>query len=410
MKKSLFAMAAVTAFAGAAQAQSSATVYGLLDTGYVGYNQRVSKDVEVDKTTSNKVVDKNTGKALSSSADSVFSLGFKGTEDLGGGTSALFTVELALTPNEQQTANSGSIKNSKTSVGLKKDGIGQFALGTQHTVVHQAVAVTDPGNTNKILGNLIYSAQNSSPTDDAYTVRTNNQLSLNSATFAGFKANAMLVANSKNENNIVTETALKKTTSNFVKHNQKGWGLGLDYTWNKLYATVNYQTLRSKDSKQASVNGILQNKEGFPASNEAASLSLANGTNVRNNQLYAAATYDFGILKAYAQHINRKVSEQQNSGYYFKRSAEQIGVRSFITPTVEAWASGGFGRHKRNDTSPVNMRALQIGSNYWLSKRTNLYAIYGQEQARTFNKSAPAAKAKPDTNIRNYAIGIRHTF
>lgn len=34
MKKSLFAIAAVTAFAGAAQAQSSVTVYGILDVGY----------------------------------------------------------------------------------------------------------------------------------------------------------------------------------------------------------------------------------------------------------------------------------------------------------------------------------------------------------------------------------------
>jgi predicted porin len=36
MKKSLFAVAAATAFTGAAQAQSSVTVYGILDAGYQG--------------------------------------------------------------------------------------------------------------------------------------------------------------------------------------------------------------------------------------------------------------------------------------------------------------------------------------------------------------------------------------
>ena len=36
MKKSLLAVAAMTAFAGAAQAQSSVTVYGILDVGLVG--------------------------------------------------------------------------------------------------------------------------------------------------------------------------------------------------------------------------------------------------------------------------------------------------------------------------------------------------------------------------------------
>ncbi len=35
MKKSLFALAAMGAFTGAAQAQSSVTVYGLLDVGYI---------------------------------------------------------------------------------------------------------------------------------------------------------------------------------------------------------------------------------------------------------------------------------------------------------------------------------------------------------------------------------------
>ena len=43
MKKSLFAVAAMSAVAGAAQAQSSVTVYGLLDVGYVGSNQNVAQ-------------------------------------------------------------------------------------------------------------------------------------------------------------------------------------------------------------------------------------------------------------------------------------------------------------------------------------------------------------------------------
>jgi predicted porin len=51
MKKSLFAVAALSAIAGAAQAQSSVTVYGILDMGYVGSNSReVSAKGEVNKT------------------------------------------------------------------------------------------------------------------------------------------------------------------------------------------------------------------------------------------------------------------------------------------------------------------------------------------------------------------------
>ena len=40
MKKSLLALAAMGAFAGAAQAQSSVTVYGILDVGLIGGSYR----------------------------------------------------------------------------------------------------------------------------------------------------------------------------------------------------------------------------------------------------------------------------------------------------------------------------------------------------------------------------------
>ncbi|MBU3546512.1 porin [Polynucleobacter sp. MWH-Jannik1A5] len=414
MKKSLFALAATTAFAGAAQAQSSVTVYGLLDMGYVGYNTRVANGTAVNKTT---------GNAFSASGESTSRLGFKGTEDLGGGTSAFFTVELGLNPNGAQNVNTGATQNRQTFVGLKKNGIGQFALGTQYTIVHNAVAATDPGQANNIAGNLVYPAitegtgSTENSTGAAYTVRTNNQLSLNSATFAGFQANAMLVMNNKNQNQTIAVSGVTSTTTGGL-NNQNGWGLGLNYTFQKFYATANYQALTSKQSTQTYVStGTTLATElpvGAPAAGYAGGASTP-GTNVQDNQWYVAATYDFGILKAYAQYINRKISAQQDNSYYLSRSAEQIGVRSYITPTVEAWASGGLGRYTGFGSNAANLTAWQIGSNYWLSKRTNLYAIYGQ--TGTSNVSTPnymtgsAANVNPiSTNVSNYAIGVRHTF
>jgi hypothetical protein len=43
--------------------------------------------------------------------------------------------------------------------------------------------------------------------------------------------------------------------------------------------------------------------------------------------MYAAATYDFGILKAYAGYINRKIESSFNSNVFLKRSAQQVGVQ-----------------------------------------------------------------------------------
>jgi general bacterial porin, GBP family len=77
MKKSLFALAALTAFAGAAQAQSSVTLYGILDTG-VAYNNNAS-----------------TAGSSTAAVDGILNTsrwGFKGTEDLGGGLKANFVL------------------------------------------------------------------------------------------------------------------------------------------------------------------------------------------------------------------------------------------------------------------------------------------------------------------------------
>jgi predicted porin len=418
MKKSLLAVAALGAFASAAQAQSSVTVYGILDVGYVGYNTRVAEG-----SSGSKAVNKTTGNAFSTSAESTSRLGFKGTEDLGGGNSAFFTVELGLTPNSAQVANTGGTQNRQTFVGLKRNGVGQFALGTQYTVVHAAVAATDPGQANNIAGNLIYPAltegtgSTENSTGAAYTVRTNNQLSLNSATFAGFQVNGMLVMQNKNQNQTVSVSGTTSTTTGGL-NNQNGWGLGANYTFKNFYATANYQALTSKQSTQtynsAGTTLATEFPVGAPAVGYAGGAS-APGTNVQDNQMYAAATYDFGILKAYAQYISRKVSAQQDNSYYLKRSAQQIGVRSYITPTIEAWASGGLGRYTGFGSNAANLTAWQIGSNYWLSKRTNLYAIYGQ--TGTSNVSTPnyvtgsIAGVNPvSTNVSNYAVGVRHTF
>jgi predicted porin len=415
MKKSLFAIAAVTAFAGAAQAQSSVTVYGLLDVGYVGGNGRAANG---------STVTKNTFNSFSSSAESTSRIGFKGTEDLGGGTSAFFTVELGLTPNSAQAVNSGATQNRQTFVGLKINGIGAASMGTQYTLVQQQVAVTDPGNTNNIAGNLVYPAftgvtggtENS--TGAAYTVRTNNQLQLNSDRFAGFRVNGMLVMENRDSTQTVTRTPVTGNPSTTVttggNNNQNGWGIGADYTWQKLYVTANYQAFNSKQNaavaSSTNAAGVTTTTDGVVVGY--AGGAAAGGTNVKDNQFYGAATYDFGILKAYAQYINRKVTDQFNSGYYLKRTAEQIGVRSYITPTIEAWASGGLGRYTGFGANTANLTGWQLGSNYWLSKRTNLYAIYGQ--ANTSNTSLPTtANPNPNPvsgNVSNYAIGVRHTF
>jgi len=452
MKKSLFAVAAVTAFAGAAQAQSSVTVYGILDVGYINSNASVTASAgtaQVNYPTNASYQNgnvKQTQSVLGQSAEQTSRLGFKGTEDLGGGTSAFFTAEFTLAPNEQTLSGNatGGLKNRQTFVGLKKNGLGDFAVGTQYTPVHIAVSKTDPGMQNNLTGSVIYTGQADSGVvggvggnQNAYTTRASNTLTLNSEVLAGFQGHAIAILNNNNSTAIDTTTAVGQVPTGSIGTggvvNTNGWGLGVDYSWNKLFATANYQAIKQLTSVSSYSSFGAVGVTAVPSAGTGASQPFANasgttatgmattgqGINIQDNQTYVGATYDFGILKAYASWISRKATDTANSGNYQKRQAEQIGVRSYITPTIEGWASAGVGTftpYGVNQNS-AHFNAWQLGSNYWLSKRTNLYAIYGQYaqgttayNVYTATTGAVLTTGQANMNVSNFALGVRHTF
>ena len=392
MKKSLLAVAALSAIAGAAQAQSSVTIYGVLDAGYV--NQK--SDGAGASARSNA-----SNSFIGSSAEQTSRLGFRGTEDLGGGMSAIFTVETGLQPTN---ATASAWNNRQSFVGLKKNGTGQFTLGTMYTPAFQALSATDVGQTNNMVGSAVYPQQepngNGNPgvagfagsdgtsgTSNGVTVRTSNTIQAQSDKFAGFSLGAMYTRNGSTVSN---------TNTTAVTNNWTGWGLKADYTWQKLYATLAYSSL-----KQEQTNTSAAPVATFPGT----AATNGSNTNTTDNSWYAGATYDFGILKGYLAYVNQKQSSNYNSNTYYSRTAQQIGVRSYITPVIEGWASIGNGRiNLSGNVAPTtNFNAWQLGSNYYLSKRTNLYAIYGQSiSSGTVSVSGGAGSG--------YALGLRHTF
>jgi len=244
MKKSLFAVAAATAFAGAAQAQSSVTVYGILDVGYIG-------------SSSNNVIaqgSKNTTNQFGQSAETTSRLGFRGTEDLGGGDRAFFTAEFQLYPQSSTLSGDNvvsentkaGLQNRQTFVGLARKGVGQFALGMHYTPIHTAVGATDPGQQNNGVGSVIYPVKlnGADLTTSSYTIRAGNSLTVQTENLAGFVLKGMYVQNAQNNS---ANGNIAATTSAGGNLNTTGWALGADYRWNKLLITANYQALSQKN-------------------------------------------------------------------------------------------------------------------------------------------------------------------
>jgi len=110
MKKSLLALAALTAFAGAASAQSSVTLYGRVDLS-------VAKNVGSDT----KNIQNGSGSRL----------GLRGAEDLGGGLSAIFNIEHRFNADTGQDTNA-RFWHGRSFVGLK-GGFGQVVFGREYT-------------------------------------------------------------------------------------------------------------------------------------------------------------------------------------------------------------------------------------------------------------------------------------
>src|SRR5471032_2776238 len=104
MKKSLITIAVLGAMSSAAFAQSNVTIYGIVDAGIV--SERGGAAGNVSKVTSG--------------AASASRLGFKGTEDLGGGLSAVFKLESGVRIDDGSLDNTNSqLFNRESWVGLK---------------------------------------------------------------------------------------------------------------------------------------------------------------------------------------------------------------------------------------------------------------------------------------------------
>ena len=128
MKKSLFALAALGAFATAAQAQSTVTLYGTLDAGiaYLTDVQATSTSTNTSTTALTNVTGSQLGYIENTFGTSSF--GMRGSEDMGGGMKANFHLESDVLTNSGQTHSSGLFRRA-ANVSLADAKLGEVFLG-----------------------------------------------------------------------------------------------------------------------------------------------------------------------------------------------------------------------------------------------------------------------------------------
>ncbi|QSI30378.1 porin [Variovorax sp. RKNM96] len=168
MKRLLMWSAIGLASSGAAHAQSSVTVFGVMDLG-----------VQYTKGEGGGSV-----KALSNGGLSTSRIGFRGTEDLGGGLRAGFWLEGSLNPDlgtgrpsnsNNQTSGAGTAGpitfDRMSFVSLSHDSLGEVRLGHDFIPTHYNSIYFDPFNANGVAraGNLTFAGAGTGPLPTAIT-------------------------------------------------------------------------------------------------------------------------------------------------------------------------------------------------------------------------------------------------
>ena len=160
MKKSLIALAVLTSVAGVAQAQSSVSVYGVVDA-YL-------------------VKDKGVTAKLESGGVSGSRLGFKGTEDLGGGLKANFLIEHGFNVDTGKMGKDGSTFNRQAYLGLS-GGFGEFKMGNVYTAYDDISGATNPVFDSVLAPTAVWAST-------GYTSNPGNNLYFSTASMGGVSA------------------------------------------------------------------------------------------------------------------------------------------------------------------------------------------------------------------------------
>ena len=163
VKKTILATAALGMLAAGAHAQTNVAIYGIVDTGLVfargGAGGSETKLVSGGSTGSR--------------------LGFRGSEDLGGGLSAIFTLENGLLADTGAADQGGLLFGRQAFVGLK-GGAGTVTFGRQYAPIYSTLLIADP------FGNNYGGASGQLMSDEKAGVRMNNAIKYASPTFNGF--------------------------------------------------------------------------------------------------------------------------------------------------------------------------------------------------------------------------------
>ena len=372
MKKTLLAAALIAGYAGAASAQNSVTLYGVIDMGFAYQSAKAGKGERFGEQagrTFNQV-------AMASGQQSGSRWGLRGVEDLGGGLRANFVYEAGVTAN---TGAAGSF-NRVSTVGLSSSSWGSVDLGRTTSSGTWAFSGIDPFGAGFGQAALTSSA-------GAQFVRLSNLVRYVSPSFSGFAMsagysfdNGLRVANGGEAGTFGTTNKFRTITT------------GVRYTNGPLLLAGMFDSYlqpsaQGKAVKQWNIGGTYD----FKIAKVAASYGQNIDGVVQPTATLANAGISGGDTNTTGGVLYRKGGRTQQ---WMIGVTAPLGQGSLFASFQQKIPGGDFSGGSTQSTGSV-------GYSYSLSQRTNVYAYY------SYMDNAAMVKG---TSAQTLGVGVRHLF
>jgi predicted porin len=361
MKKSLIVLAALGAFAGVASAQSSVTLFGIIDLSVNSFKNGTVKSTQMSNS------------QLNSSR-----LGFRGTEDLGGGLSAGFWLEGSANAdvgsagggnNLKANVTNGAFFERRSTVSLTSATLGELRLGRDYTNSFLTVATFDAYGANGF-GNIL-------------NLYASGAAGMGSGAGTAVRANNMI-------------------------------GYFLPGALGGVYGSAQFALGEGVGTAAAADAGTTQDRfnkyEGFRLGYAAGPFDISGGfskteTGVDDYKtMNIGASYNLGVAKIIGAYDQRKFGVKKYITTGISASVP-LGQGEFRASYARGNASGGG--TDANDSTLFGMEYI-----YNMSKRTAIYTQYGQVS----NKGTAAASvggglgSAAGAKSTGYGVGVRHMF
>jgi len=328
MQKKIIALAVAAALTAPAMAFAEATVYGKANMSY----DRVNDGAVANASTMNVLTSNNSR------------IGFKGSEDLGGGLSTVWQMEAAIGVDDG-TNKAGNFFSRNTFVGLKSKDMGTLVAGVHDTPYKSSTRKLD------MFGDQIVS-DNRKPLGvnmmggGTHEARNNNSLTYTSPDFSGLKIAAQAVFGGE-----TAGSGAAKGSFNTLA--------GM-YSADALYATLAYSQKKLGDTGTGDLAGTTGGTSG----------DKYTGTKVGVGYKMDAISLS-GIFESLKFDDNSANVSTKNTNLYLGAKFAMSNTDAVkLAYTIKGESETGSVKNKDKGTS------LSIGYDHGLSKSTAVYISY----------------------------------